>query len=310
MSSTGHRHPHPIAASFRDLEPERFEDCYLAGSSIAIRRVRSQLQRIAPYFRIALITGEPGTGKQTLAHALHQSSPGNNGPFVPWHATELVDRLLPDTPTADILREAHCGTLFLDEIDRVPFSLQSRLVHLLHQPDVQRCDLRIIASSNRELRTLAATGQFRDELYRRIAAAEITLPPLRTRPEDIPAIATALLQHITDNPTLTPEALTHLQHHPWPHNIRELRETLQKATTQAGGAPIDLHHLPLPKPQQPENEHSLERLQDVVQRHVLDVLTRCSGNKLRASEVLGISRSTLYRMLDANTAAANPRYPG
>jgi transcriptional regulator of acetoin/glycerol metabolism len=106
---------------------------------------------------------------------------------------------------------------------------------------------------------------------------------------------------------LTPEAITRLQLYPWPHNVRELREVLQKAADLTCGAPFDTHHLPLPEPEQP-TEPTLERLQDVVQRHVLDVLTRCSGNKLRASEILGISRSTLYRMLDACAAGVNPGY--
>ncbi len=287
--------------------PESF---YLAGQGVAMQRVRSQLHRIAPYFRIALITGEAGTGKETVARVLHARSAGADGPFVVWRAAKFVEKLVQRDQGADLLQEAHGGTLFLDEIRSVPFGQQPLLLRLLQQQEQrsQRCDLRIVAASNHELRPLMATGQFREDLHRRIAAVEIGLTPLRKRPEDFAALTAALLQH-TGASEISAEAVARLERHGWPGNVREMREVLERATALAQGMTVEARHLPLSEHVE-EAGRSLERLQDVVQRHVLDVLTQCSGNKLRASEVLGISRSTLYRMLDACTDGSDAGYSG
>lgn len=312
MSYTGHLSSLP--ENYRSPVPllTAVDSSYLAGDSIAMRRIRSQLQRIAPYFRIALVTGEKGTGKETVARALHARSEAAGGPFVVWQPSEFEEKLGQAHQRSDLLREAHCGTLFLDGIDHLPLPLQATLLRVLQQHHGSRSpryDLRIVAASNRELRALATTGQFREELYRRFAAVEIALVPLRLRREDIAAVASALLRQTAGTATLSSEIVAHLECHDWPGNIRELANVLETSTASARGEPVQPHHLPpLHHPEELAQvpEHRLEKLQDVVQRHVLHVLTRCAGNKLRASEVLGISRSTLYRMLDAGAAGANP----
>ena len=268
-----------------------------------MRRVRSQLQRIAPYFRVALITGENGTGKETVARALHRKSARAGGPFVVWRSQDFPEKLRDENLTGETLRDLRRGTLYLDCIGSMPMRLQGRLLDLLEQENLrsQRSELRIVASNERELRTLATTGRMREELYRRIAAVEIALPPLRKRVEDIPVVVETMLRHIPGAAGISPEAMAILVQHDWPANIREVRKVLETAVALAEGQPVELRHLPLFPTDKDEAEcegASLERLQDVIQRHVLEVLTRCSGNKLRASEVLGISRSTLYRMLD------------
>ncbi len=196
-------------------------------------------------------------------------------------------------------------------------TLQGRLLDLMQQQEAfrsQRAELRIIAANERELRTLTTTGQLREDLYRRIAAVEIGLTPLRKRPEDVPLIAETLLRHLPGAAHITIEAIELLCKQHWLGNVREMRKVLQTAVSLAEGVPVEPAHLALLEQEsefgkQPE-ERSLERLQDVIQRHVLDVLTRCSGNKLKASEVLGISRSTLYRMLDASDMGGSASYPG
>jgi len=298
---------------------EALDSYYLAGDGIAIRRVRSQLQRIAPYFRTALVTGEAGTGKETVARALHERSPGARGPFVVWRAAEFEQKLLQCSHQSDILREAHRGTLFLDGLSCMPLPLQASLLRLLqqhHGPRSQRYDLRIVASDDGALRARATTGQFREELYRRIAAVEITLIPLRLRQEDIATVSKTLLRQGAGIVAITAEAVACLERHHWSENVRELINVLEDASTATqaqGGMIVEPQHLSLLRREQdatqPVPEQHLERLEDIVQRHVLDVLTRCAGNKLRASEVLGISRSTLYRMLDASTIGAHSSTP-
>lgn len=275
-----------------------------------MQRMRSQLDRIAPYVRTALITGEAGTGKEQVARMLHARGPGADGPFVVWQAARFAEELTGIERSAALLLEAHGGTLFLAKIDGIPRSQQSVLLQLLQQQKLraQRHDLRIVASSERDLRTLMTAGQFREDLYRRIAAVEIGLIPLRRRPEDIAEVAMILLRR-AGGLGISAEAMARLEQHSWPGNIRELRDLMERAVGLSGEAMIEVPHLLLPE-QREGSEPDLQRLQDVLRRHVLEVLTRCSGNKLRASEVLGISRSTLYRMLDACAAGGDPGYPG
>jgi len=316
MSIRGPLSPPTPVSFLRGPETETIDAGYLAGEGAAMRRVRSQLQRIAPYFRVALITGEPGTGKETVARALHKRSARALGPFVVWRSGDFTEKLREENLTPDTLRDLRRGTLYLDCIGAMSLRLQGRLLDLLEQEAVrsQRSELRIVASNDRELRTLATTGRMREELYRRIAAVEIGLTPLRRRAEDIPLVVETLLRHIPGSAGIAPEAMLKLTQHEWPANVRELRKVLEIAAGLAEGFPIEAAHLP-PLGTEPEtscetDERSLERLQDVIQRHVLEVLTRCSGNKLRASEVLGISRSTLYRMLDASEMSGGQSYPG
>jgi DNA-binding NtrC family response regulator len=316
MSTRGPITTSTAVSSLRGSEAETIDDAYLVGDGAAMRRVRSQLQRIAPYFRVALITGESGTGKETVARALHRRSVRSSGPFTVWRAADFAEKLRAEGLDGDSLRDLRRGTLYIDGIGGIPLSLQDRLLHLLDQESArtQRTELRIVASNERDPRTLTTTGQLREELYKRIAAVEIGLAPLRRRPEDIAGVAEALMRHLPGGTTITPNAMEVLVAHPWPGNVRELRRVLQTASAVAEGRAIEPIHLTLLGPGMSEGgapaERNLERLQDVIQRHVLEVLTRCAGNKLRASEVLGISRSTLYRMLDSSDMGGTAGFPG
>jgi DNA-binding NtrC family response regulator len=314
------------------------------GESAAVRRLRFQIQRIAPYFRTALIRGEIGSGKELVARTLHALSPGAAGPFIVTTAFALAEPLAsgPASQPASagsLLESARGGTLYIGGVGELSFGLQEVLFRLLRdcegpraaarrtnphrfqQPDMCLADrrgvdtrglgMRILASSDRDLRTLSGIGQFRHDLYARLSAVEISVPPLRQRIEDIPILAEWLLRRLADgsgqSPQLLAEAtLAQLQKRAWPHNLRELERVMAHAAALAEGGAIEPRHLlALVEPGfgDPVAMHAvkLERLHDVVQRHVLDVLTRCSGNKLRAAEVLGISRSTLYRMLEAGS---------
>jgi DNA-binding NtrC family response regulator len=301
-------------------------DPVLLGNNAAIRRLRSQIQRIAPYFRTALISGESGSGKQLVGRALHALSPQADGPFIVANATAIAESVASaESPrstsmpsTTALLQSASGGTLYLEGVGNLPLSLQTALFRFLRICEERRTSLRsdnhplaiqILASSDRDLRTLSAIGQFRQDLYSRLSAVELFVPPLRQRIEDIPVLSAWLLRRLANQSgqspkLLTEAALAQLQNRLWPNNLCELEQTISQAAALAEGTIIEPRHLlalveatvPTPLP-----TARIERLQDIIQHHVLDVLTRCGGNKLRAAELLGISRSTLYRMLDASS---------
>jgi DNA-binding NtrC family response regulator len=350
-TSAGLRHPFCADAE----SPRNGYDCgpALLGESAAIRRLRSQIQRIAPHFRTALIRGEIGSGKHLVARYLHACSPGANGPFIVTNASVLAESFagaetprLGATPTTLLLLEsAHGGTLYLKDVGELSVGLQAALLRFIlaceerrtppmpggaSSKGTERCESgvrmgpvcvpaprtltpRILAGSDRDLRMLSAMGQFRQDLYARLAAVEIFVPPLRQRVEDIPLLAACLLHRLAEQtdrgPKLLAESsLARLQGHLWPQNLREFERVLAHAAALAEGDLIEPRHLlalidRMPAGVAGTQEVKIERLHDVVHRHVLGVLTSCGGNKLRAAELLGISRSTLYRMLDARPDA-------
>jgi len=315
----------------------------LLGDSVAIRRLRSQIQRIAPYFRTALIRGETGSGKQLVARAIHDLSTGANGPFIVANASALAEsiakgdlaRASSSPSAAFLLASANGGTLYLDSVGELPFTLQAALFRFIRaceerrsvappasrndfrRTEPERINTRILASTDRDLRVLASIGQFRQDLYARLSAVEILVPPLRQRIEDIPILAAWLLRRIAGETGQIPKllaksTLTQLQERLWPNNLRELERVVAQAAALAEGAIVEPRHLLAlvePANTNPASQPAIhiERLHDVIQQHVLAVLTRCGGNKLRAAELLGISRSTLYRMLDAGSVSTESR---
>jgi DNA-binding NtrC family response regulator len=173
-------------------------------------------------------------------------------------------------------------------------------------------ETRVIASSRRDLSVLAATGQFRQDLYHHLAMVEITVPSLRDRRGDLAALATHFLTSAAAQcrrpvPMLSDDALQRLRQYGWPGNLRELENILRGAMLAANGAVIEVHHLPALEGSRVESLRNVPakaaRLQDVIDRHVVQVLEECEGNKVRAAELLGISRSTLYRMLETGLSS-------
>ena len=315
----------------------------LLGDSVAIRRLRSQIQRIAPYFRTALVRGETGSGKQLVARAIHDLSTGANGPFIVANASALAEsiakgdlaRASSSPSAAFLLASANGGTLYLDSVGELPFTLQAALFRFIRaceerrsvappasrndfrRTEPERINTRILASTDRDLRVLASIGQFRQDLYARLSAVEILVPPLRQRIEDIPTLVAWLLHRIAGETGQVPKllaksTLAQLQERLWPNNLRELERVVAQAAALAEGTVVEPRHLLAlvePANASPGSQPAIhiERLHDVIQQHVLAVLTRCGGNKLRAAEMLGISRSTLYRMLDAGSVSPHSR---
>jgi DNA-binding NtrC family response regulator len=287
----------------------------LIGQSPAIRHLRTQLQRIGPYFRRVLLTGESGTGKHLAAHLLHQHTPNAAGPFVCCDAATISASFLDHSKITPIrgadpeclLSAAQGGTLYLARVCEMPLAAQEQLVQLLCRYEQRhhasrKLETRIIASTRRDLRVLTAAGLFRQDLYHRLSMVEIALPPLRSHPEDITLLAAHLLGEAT---VLSGEALQELRKHAWPGNVRELENVLRSAALSGKNDIIEPQHLPMLIAEPLRKAPSGTRLQDVIDHHVLHVLEQCEGNKVRAAELLGISRSTLYRMLDTGFAATS-----
>ena len=302
----------------------------LVGESLAARRLRTQVARVAPYLRIALVAGESGCGKQQVARALHDAGPQRDGPFVACAAAAFAEALFGERSAEDaqsLLESAQGGTLYLHGIEDLAYPLQGALQRFLGEREAGRgaqtvpaqwrsSEVRIIAGTRRDLRTASSIGQFRADLFARLSVLKIRVPALHERTEDLPALAENILHRASRRTGLAPKVLSpgaveKLTGREWGGNLKELEQAIVHASVLAHGPVIEAAHLPpfeaaaqtpaVPAAYAADTAPAGERLQDVIQRHVVGVLTACRGNKLRASEILGISRSTLYRMLDAGS---------
>lgn len=268
--------------------PEPFSAAVFVPGDATAHRLGLQIARIAPHFRIALLTGEAGTGKLTVARAMHRQSPVSAGSFTSLEAAAFAccdsSELSHRTP----------GTLYLRDLDRITLDRQPALLERL---DSSSRHLRIIVASQSDLRGLVASGRMLQALYERVGALAIRLAPLRERRESIDLIAAAMLQSLNPAAWFSPVALGRLREHCWPENFAELWRVVEQAASSSDEISADQLQLETHDPSVP----ATLRLEEVIERHVVDVVQRCSGNKLRAAELLGISRSTLYRMLEAAT---------
>jgi DNA-binding NtrC family response regulator len=262
------------------------EDVF-TGDSPAVQRLRLQVGRIAPHFRVALLTGESGVGKHTVAYEMHRASPVASLPFT----------VMPSVEFAQLPRSAACGTLYLPGLESLPPSLQGRFLRTLRSLDRET---RVVVASQSDLKGMVAAGKLRQDLYEAVGTLEIRLAALRARLEDLEPIAHAMLRRLARSTiAFGAEASLRLRSYAWPGNLEELWalcEKLRPTATVVTGLDLPPLHSMAPA------ATNTARLEEVMHRHVMDVLQSCSGNKLRAAELLGISRSTLYRMLDSQTA--------
>ena len=285
-----------------------------------------QVRTVAPHYRTALITGERGARKEEVARALHAASPVARGPFVVcdagWMETLLRSGGKKDANSAEdrntyrsLARAGRGGTIFFPELGLFSSTAQVEVLNLLLSVEKEPGHpIRVIASISGDLQAMVAGGTLRSELREKIGVIELAVAPLRERLSDFAAMVERILEQIAidsevEATTISGGALRELQRRGWPGNDRELESTLRLAALNSSGAAIEALHLP-PAPGETEYVNRSEKLtvsamklQDVMDAHVQEVLRRCDGNKFRAAEVLGISRSTLYRMLDALHAA-------
>jgi transcriptional regulator with PAS, ATPase and Fis domain len=301
----------------------------LAAVSPAMQEVLDVLDRFARTNVTVTLLGETGTGKDVVAHALHEESPRANGPFVVFDCGAVAPNLAESellghergaftgavSAYAGAFERANGGTLFLDEIGELPLDLQPRLLRVLESRRVRRVggtkdrplDVRIICATHRALRAGVAAGLFRQDLYFRLAAAVVAMPPLRERLEDLPLLARSLLDDQGyGNLKIGDATIKALRAHTWPGNVRELKNALACAAAFVDGSGVlDPRHLRLLSAEPGGEEHSgidrlplggqtLERIERVA---IQQTMARTEGNKVHAAQALGIAVSTLYEKL-------------
>jgi transcriptional regulator with PAS, ATPase and Fis domain len=282
-----------------------------------------------------LLRGETGTGKELLAHAIHNTSPRAHKPFVSVNTAAIPETLLeaeffgtaPGAFTgADRrgrqgkLHLAEGGTLFLDEIGDMPLPLQSKLLRVLQEKEYEpvgsnqmiKSNVRLIAATSTDLEAAIKRGEFRADLYYRLSVLPIEVPPLRERLDDIPALTEAILEDLRSQHELQPAALSTLSRHAWPGNIRELRNVLERAALLSDDLQLGAQEIGAAigtlVPVQPTGDETLptcveETYSQARQRFDRELiqakLAQCSGNVVLAARQLGLGRSTLYKKMAA-----------
>ncbi len=303
----------------------------LLGETPAIVRLRTQIERLAPTPLPILVRGETGTGKEVVARLLHRRS-GRRGPFVPVDCGALPSTLVEAElfgyeqgafTGADARREglvaiAEGGTFFLDEIGELPLDAQSRLLRLLEDGSyrpvggaaMRRADIRVVAATWRDLDALVAQGRFRRDLYHRLAAVELHLPPLRERPDDVELLFRHFLAEASPHIEPTPALLQHLRRWHWPGNVRELRNVARYVAALAHGPRAEPRDLPPRVRDEPPDPTRLEVRLDLPypearrvvleafqRRYVEAQLARHGGNVSATARACGMDRRSIQRIL-------------
>ncbi|MEW9668661.1 sigma-54 interaction domain-containing protein [Ammoniphilus sp. 3BR4] len=305
----------------------------IVGQSKALERVKALGKRVAKSDTTVLLHGESGTGKELFAHAIHQESLRANGPFIRVNCAAIPEALFESelygykegsftgakrSGKKGKFALAYSGTIFLDEISEMPLSMQVKLLRVLQEKEIEPVgaespepiDVRIIAATNKNLEDLVEKGLFREDLFYRLNVLMIEIPPLREREEDIPLLIDHLLKQLraeTRIPVdgIEKQAMEQILSYPFPGNIRELRNLLERSLYVKEGQEITLADLPPNLFKKRRMEHPLspdlslqETLEMAEKEAIADALHEARGNKLAAAKRLGISKSSLYAKLE------------
>jgi len=311
---------------------QRYTFDHILGQSEAMQATLHLAEQVAAADADVLISGETGTGKELFAHAIHNASERGDGPFIRLNCASIPRELAESElfgyepgsfsgarreGQVGKFEQAHGGTIFLDEIGDLPLAIQGKLLRVLQEREVERIggtgiryvNFRLIAASNLDLKELTERGSFRLDLYFRLSKLLVTVPPLRTRPEDIPLYVQHFLdthcEFVGERPhQVTPEAMAALQGYPWPGNVRELNNVVERVAWNAKRPEIRLEDLPsflLTQAAPVPADRGSMALRDVVEEAekalIRRVLTLTGNNKSRACKLLDVHRTTLYEKL-------------
>ncbi len=298
----------------------------LLGGGGRMPAVFDAIRKVATTEAPVLILGESGTGKEMTARAIHRLSSRRDGPFVAINCSAIPETLIESelfghekgaftgahAQRKGRIEHAAGGTLFLDEIGEIPLPIQVKLLRFLQEQCVERVggrheipvDTRVVAATNADLRRNMANGSFREDLYYRLAVVQIILPPLRDRDDDVVMLARSFLQHFAaengkSSMSFTPDALRALRQHTWPGNVRELQNKVRRAVIMADGRKVSAADLELDAILSGETGTSLREARERVEREMVTQALRRSGGKITgAAAELGISRPTLYELIE------------
>lgn len=313
---------HKIAdLELKIAEQSSFEG--LVGRSAAMRELFDLIRRMAPYARVALITGETGVGKELVAKAMHQCGRRANKPMVAINCAAVAESIVESelfghvrgafTGAVDtkpgLIERADGGTLFLDEVGELSLAMQAKFLRVLESGELyrvgsvepRRIDVTILAATNRDLEAEVRAGRFRSDLYFRLNIAELRVPALRERPDDVPTLAARFIKECAQRMNkpltgLSPAAERVLVASDWPGNVRQLRNVIERAAMLAHGATIEEHDVRFSGGSAVAPAAAPERV--VTRDRMEAALERCGGNRLEAAKALGVSRRTFYRMLE------------
>ena len=289
-------------------------------------KVCATVEKVAGTNATVMLLGESGTGKELLARGVHALSSRKDGKFVAINCAAIPENLLESElfgyekgaftgaakQTPGKIELAHRGTLFLDEIGDLPSSLQAKILRFLQDRTIERVggrqeipvDVRVVCATHQDLRTMIREGRFREDLYFRLAEIVVNIPPLRERKGDAALLAHAFVrayadEHKRGSMTLLPEAIAAIEAASWPGNVRELQNCTKRAVIMADGSVLSAADLGLEPPAQEERLRTLREVRDDAEKDaVVRILSRVNGNMSRAADLLGISRPTLYDLLN------------
>src|SRR5579872_4133664 len=307
---------------------ENFEFDGMIGRSPLMLELVSQIRRVAPHFRSVLVTGPTGVGKELVARALHRLSPGQKGNFVALNCSSISETLAESElfghvkgaftgahqDKVGVFEYAEGGVVLLDEIGEMPLPLQAKLLRVLQNQELQRVgspalrkvNVRVVAATHRDLPEMVRQGKFREDLYFRLCMIELKVPSLAERREDLPMLQRHFLkifaaQYKKPLAGLTRRAQTLLARYSWPGNIRELENVLGHACMMAESDVIDVRDLPEriqnQKPEERKVNEEILSMEQMARVHAQRIVAHTGGNKARAAEILGISRTHLYELL-------------
>jgi len=302
------------------------DDMVIDTKSPLLLEILEAARKVALTNAPVLISGESGTGKELMARFIHNSSQRANGPFIAFNSGAIPDSILESelfgyekgaftgaqTNKPGYFELADRGTLFLDEIGDISPSMQAKLLRSIETNRFFKVggikeievDIRVVAATNKDLKKEAEAGRFRHDLYYRLAAMNIHLPPLRERKGDIPLLVEGFLESKRDRKKVDGEVMKRLMAYPWPGNVRELRNVIQRAVILCKGQAITIKDLPL-ELQNPSqtwwdekiSSSSLPPLKILEKEHIKVVMQQVGGHKGKASRILGIDPKTLYRKI-------------